>query len=180
MLNFETKSACRLALGRCITTLASQLRQHCPTLAPPAFQNPPGERIIQSGQIPGLVPGLLPGAAAGPSAPFGNGRMPLSFLGVPIGEQAGNSMPAQQLAVSDEAFPVLEAAYGLYVEHFVLGGHEHGAKHWTAALEAVQPVRPYLLFAYNYSLFLIELHRPALHTFRTPNHTSPTKAMAAS
>ncbi len=180
MLNFEEKicSACRLALGRCITTLASQLRQHCPTIAPPAFQNPPGERTIQSRQIPGLVPGLLPGAAAGPSAPFGNGQMPLSFLGVPIGEQAGNSMPAQQLAVSDEALPVLEAAYGLYMDHFVLGGNEHGANHWTAALEAVQPVRPHLFVCSNYTLFLIELHRRPLHTFRTLDHNSP--AMAAS
>lgn len=50
-------------------------------------------------------------------------------------------MSSAQSAVSDEALPVLEAAYGLYVEHFVLGGPEHGAKHWAAALEAAQPVR---------------------------------------
>lgn len=135
--------ACRLALGHCIATLAGQLRHHIPAPMAAAFQNPTGGVATTSGHILGIWAGPqspLLGAALN-SAAYSSVRHTSSMvMGVPVGQQEESRMSAAHVAVSDEALPVLEAAYGLYVEHFVLGGPEHSAKHWAAALEAAQPV----------------------------------------
>jgi hypothetical protein len=135
---------CRLALGRCIATLAGQLRHHFPALMATVTQNSTGGVATTSGHISGISTGpqgSLLGAALNSAAPLGVRHTSSMVMGVPIGQQEESRMSAAHVAVSDEALPVLEAAYGLYVEHFVLGGPEHSAKHWAAALEAAQPVR---------------------------------------
>ncbi len=76
-----------------------------------------------------------------------------------VGHKARSLRNVTCAAVSDEAMPLLEVAYGLYTEHFVLGGPDHGASHWAAALKAVQPVCTAPLSTSD--LQLIDKYRPS-------------------
>ncbi|CAL8466575.1 g6111 [Coccomyxa elongata] len=124
-----------LALGHCIMTLAAQLRQLLPHLADLSGQG----NAVGSLNSPAQVPGQTPGQSASLPA---NGTQ--GSLGA-FSSEAGMIGTVQgRPVVHNEALPLLEAAYGLYTEHYILAGLDHGPSHWAAALKAVQPVDPLL------------------------------------
>lgn len=136
-----------MALGRCITTLAQQLKQHVPGLLAAVGQGVAVGYVGENGQVLGLAsgrPGQLEQVVGQPGLP--GTAPPGSVAGStnPVISPVAGAVPPVG-PISDEALPLLEASYGLYTEHFVLPGPEHGAGHWDAALQTVAPVRPSLL-----------------------------------
>jgi len=132
-----------VALGRCITTLAQQLKQQVPALFAPVCQGIAAGYMGENRQVLRLMPGQpgqLRQVAGQPGLP-GTARPGSTNHAI---SQAAGATPRVG-PVSDEALPLLEVAYGLYSEHFVLPGPEHGAEHWDAALQTVAPVQPLLL-----------------------------------